>query len=147
MRGQRFDVQEQEAGLFWDWGGTEEEAGRVGPSSGSRGRVSSRGGNGVKRLSKGNAGCSGRRKHFVRLRGTLAKMRLVGKQVAAEDTGSFRGAIARALTENMIRVAATHATTEPERVFALEVSRGIDGEVTRRGCSSWLITAHGLFRR
>ena len=62
----------------------------------------------------------------MRLRGTLAKMRFVSKKVAAEDICGTRGTIARALPEDVVFVAATHAASKPERVFALEISSRIN---------------------
>jgi hypothetical protein len=116
----------------------------LGRSSGNRIRVSSRGRNGIKRLSSRNAGC--RRKHLVRLRGTLAKMRFVGKKVAAEDICSTWGAIARVFLEDVVFVAAMHAARKPERVFVLEISSWVDWNFGWRSLRRMLVPVHGLFR-
>ena len=94
--------------------------------SGNRGRVSSSSRNGIERLSRRNAWCSRRRQYFVRLRGTLAKMRFVSEQVAVEDIGGTWGTVARAFPEDVFFNAAKHAASKPDRAFALEISSRIN---------------------
>ena len=83
----------------------------------------------------------------MRQRGAFAKMRLVSKEIRIKDSGSTRGTVTRALTENMVGVTAVHASSETERISTLKVGSWVDWESRwckrRRG----LIATHGSLRR
>lgn len=63
---------------------------------------------------------------------TFAKIQLVSKTVLEESNRGARGAIQRALTLNMPRGSATHATKESKGTGALEISDAAIGNVAAR---------------
>lgn len=67
----------------------------------------------------------------MRQRGMLAKVRLVGKMIAVENSGGTLGTITRTMAEDMGRIAAVHATRYAKRVSAVKVGGGVARESSR----------------
>jgi hypothetical protein len=129
-------MKKHEAGLLQGrWKGRRWRSRRI-RSRRSRGRVSGR--NGV-RSGKSRPGSEGlgrwnarrrrrgrRRKHFLGQGCTFAQMRFGSKEVLVKDSGGTDGAVARALSKNMVGVAAEHTTGKAMGVGTLEVGGGVD---------------------
>ena len=143
-------MEEQEFGSLQNWWGKRQvnrnrRSGYRRSRSRVSSRVSGRGGNGIKRLGRRNAGCGMRRKHFMRLQRTFLEMRLVCKEVATEHARSALDTIARALTKDMVGVATMHATRKSERAGALEISGWVDRKFGWCWLGGGLVSLNRLF--
>ena len=87
----------------------------------------------------------------MRIRGFLAKVRLVRKQMLDEDGRSSRGPVLRTASENMVSGATEHTTAKTQRVAGLKVGEWVSREAIglkrRRGSVTWYGWLHGGHER
>jgi len=84
--------------------------------------------------------------YLVRIRGFLAKMRLVRKQMLEENGRRSRGPVLRAASEHMVRGATEHTTAKTQRVAALKVGEWASGKANGPRRRRGLVTLYGLLR-